>query len=230
MPIPTLSQVWFWAFTVICAGAGAFIGAYLKEKAKNFATREDFEGLKKQTQELTNATKEIEAKIEDQVWNRQRQWEMKRDALVKGIQALERADEALMNLGTASSPEGRELMAGEAEWQVLKAERAAACNEAINGFDHERILIDLVCGTQCREIFRGASKAIRAGVTDLLRGKANSYGEVTPEVHRYLVTAYRVAREEVGVDGEPITPQSSEASAASTPVTQATESGRPKNR
>jgi len=46
MPIPTLSQVWFWTFTTIFAGAGAYFGAYLKQKGKSLATKEDFDGLK----------------------------------------------------------------------------------------------------------------------------------------------------------------------------------------
>src|ERR1700733_10960347 len=75
---------------------GSFIGSYSKKKGENLATKEDFRELKAQTAELRQATKEIESKIEDQVWDRQRQWELKRDAVLGVIQALSATEDALM--------------------------------------------------------------------------------------------------------------------------------------
>jgi hypothetical protein len=93
--MPTLSQFQFWIFTVLCAGLGGYLGAYLKKKGENTATKEDFNDLKEQTRELTRATKEIEAKIDDQVWNRQRQWEMKKDIFIEATRIVAKADETL---------------------------------------------------------------------------------------------------------------------------------------
>ena len=81
--------------TLLSAGIGAYIGAYLKEKGKNTATKEDFNDLKEQTRQLTHATKEIETKIDDQVWNRQRQWEMKKEIFIEATRIAAKADETL---------------------------------------------------------------------------------------------------------------------------------------
>jgi hypothetical protein len=51
--------------TVVVAGGGAYLGSYLKKKGENWATKED-------VKELTRITKEIEAKITNEVWHQQR--------------------------------------------------------------------------------------------------------------------------------------------------------------
>ena len=48
----------------------------------------------KQVEAVTASTKEIEAKIDNQVWSGQRQWELKRDALLATVSALRRAHNA----------------------------------------------------------------------------------------------------------------------------------------
>ena len=81
--------------SILSAGVGAYVGAYLKKKGENNATKEDFNDLKEQTRQLTHATKEIEAKIDDQVWNRQRQWEMKKEIFIEATRVVAKADETL---------------------------------------------------------------------------------------------------------------------------------------
>lgn len=67
---------------------GSYFSPYLRKRAENLATHDDLDKLIKQMEAVTEATKAIESRIDEQVWNKQRQWEMKRDALVKGLQAL----------------------------------------------------------------------------------------------------------------------------------------------
>lgn len=48
---------------------GAWLGAYFKKKGENYATHEDLGKLVKQMEAVTTATKQIEAKISDEVWD-----------------------------------------------------------------------------------------------------------------------------------------------------------------
>jgi hypothetical protein len=87
-----------WAFTLVTfasAGAGAYLGGYLKKKGENLATHEDVDKLKEQVRVVTTTTKEIEAKISNEVWDRQKRWELKRDVLFEGTKRLSEVDEAL---------------------------------------------------------------------------------------------------------------------------------------
>lgn len=74
---------------------GSFLGAYLKKKGENLATHEDVGKLVDQMTAITQATKTIESSISDKSWDRQKQWELKRDAVFAVMQALGKADETL---------------------------------------------------------------------------------------------------------------------------------------
>ncbi|MGO8985352.1 MAG: hypothetical protein ACLPHI_12110 [Terriglobales bacterium] len=76
----------------LSAGAGAFIGSYLMKKGENLATHEDINKLVDQVKSVTQATKEIEAKISGELWDRQRHWEAKRDALLSAVKSLSSVD------------------------------------------------------------------------------------------------------------------------------------------
>jgi hypothetical protein len=80
--------------SLITAGAGAYIGSYLKKRAENLATKDDFNDLKAQTAALTQTAKQIEAKISDEVWASQRQFEMKQDGAFKALKAYHRFRDA----------------------------------------------------------------------------------------------------------------------------------------
>jgi hypothetical protein len=58
-------RVWITALAgLLCAGLGAFLGAYLKKKADNLATAEDFRGLLEQVKLQTKATEEIRTEMQ----------------------------------------------------------------------------------------------------------------------------------------------------------------------
>src|SRR5664280_2382186 len=82
----------------ISAGAGAYLGGYLKKKGENLATHEDIEKLKEQVRVVTTTTKEIEAKISDEVWNRQKRWELKREVLFEASKRLAQVEDQLMRI------------------------------------------------------------------------------------------------------------------------------------
>lgn len=74
--------------SAIAAGLGAYVGAYLRKKGENLATHEDIEKLVEQVRSVTQATKEIEAKISNEMWHRQRQWELRRDVIFEAARHL----------------------------------------------------------------------------------------------------------------------------------------------
>jgi hypothetical protein len=59
------------AVMALASGIGAYVGSYLKRKAENLATHEDIVKLVDQVSAVTTATKQIEARISDEVWQRQ---------------------------------------------------------------------------------------------------------------------------------------------------------------
>ncbi len=206
MPLPTLSDLWFWVMTAIVAGAGAYFGAYLKKRGENLATKEGLNDLIVQTAELTKTTKEIEASVSGRMWNQQRHWEMKRDALVSIMQALENVDDATISVFDVFE---RAANAGDGEtesWKSIKQQRKLEFHAAINKFDRERILLNIVCSENTIRATRMASILYRTKADDLFKGLITSYrgpyGQMAEEFQRTVMGLYDVARQELGVNAE----------------------------
>ncbi len=73
-----------------------FIRSYSEEKAKNLATKEDIA-------QITKVQEEIKAEISDDVWGRQRQWELRRDVVIESVRALADLDGAVREFAVAWS-------------------------------------------------------------------------------------------------------------------------------
>ena len=88
---------------------GAFLNSYSKTKGKNLATHEDIDKLVDEVRAVTTATKQIEAKISNEVWDRQKRWELTRDAVLQTLKALSEVrepgtDGAFPNVLEAAGP------------------------------------------------------------------------------------------------------------------------------
>lgn len=121
----SVEQLLTWVLTTLVgAFVGSFLAGYFKKKGENIATKEDFKDLKEQTRQLTQTTKEIETKLEDQVWNRQRQWEMKKEIFIEATRLVAKADEMLARTVSAYL-NGRAIREGidqcEEYWYELAA-------------------------------------------------------------------------------------------------------------
>ncbi len=79
----------------IVSGAGAYLGSYLGKKGENLATHEDIDKLVDQVGALTKTSKEIEAKISSDMWDRQKRWELKRDVLFEARKQVALAQDKL---------------------------------------------------------------------------------------------------------------------------------------
>ena len=65
-----------WILSVSLSVAAGYITGYVRKKGENRAIHEDFKNVLEQVKETTRATKEIENKVSDAAWDRQRRWEL----------------------------------------------------------------------------------------------------------------------------------------------------------
>lgn len=56
-----------------------FFSAYVSEKGRRLATRQDIENVITEVRRVTSETEQIKAQISGDLWNRQMQWNQKRD-------------------------------------------------------------------------------------------------------------------------------------------------------
>jgi hypothetical protein len=94
--------IWlFYPGLFVASLIGAAVGAYFKRRAENLATHDDLDKLVAQMAAVTGTTENIKAAISDDVWDRQKQWEMKRDAALEAVRAMKELELELLGLRSA---------------------------------------------------------------------------------------------------------------------------------
>ena len=68
---------WATILVVVFTFAGGFLGAYLKRKGENLATKEDYDSLLKQVKQTTSATESIKVDLAKGNWLHQQSWYLK---------------------------------------------------------------------------------------------------------------------------------------------------------
>src|ERR1035437_4359230 len=76
----------------------SYLSGYGKEKGKNLATHEDIETILHHLRSSTKATEEIKMQISSEAWDRQRQWELKREATFGAAKSLSDMNNAISAL------------------------------------------------------------------------------------------------------------------------------------
>ena len=161
--------------TFVGAFIGSFLGGYLKKKGENFATHEDIEKLVEQVQAVTKATKEIEAKISSDVWDRQKRWEMKRDVLFSAGKAFAAADDALLSFGSVF------LHKQEPVNEALNEARSKSSRrwlDACAKFDETRLLVAVVCNRETKEAFDSLAAVTSAMSLNITKSKRGNLQQV----------------------------------------------------
>lgn len=73
-----MSFFWGMLITAICAAGAAYLGSYLRERGKNYATKQDFDGLLDQVRKTTEATSQIKSQIDHADWLKREATSIKR--------------------------------------------------------------------------------------------------------------------------------------------------------
>jgi hypothetical protein len=202
----------------LSAGAGAFVGSYLKKKGENLATKEDLKNLVEQMSAVTKATKEIESKISGELWDRQKRWEVQKEAIL----------ESLKGLGAAEGLLGKMLYAFRTyptTSDVDAAKREEAQNEfltAIQSFWRSKLTTEIVCGQRISDQLDLLDN-LMGRIRD--RGRQRQFGEawtLMEEINTGNRNLRSIIREELRFEIN-LRPQSNVSSAAPSPGSQAPE-------
>jgi hypothetical protein len=173
----------------IGAGGGAYFGSYLKKKGGNLATHEDISKLVDQMRAVTQATKEIEAKISNDVWERQRKWEIKREALFEAMKELAGVDYSLAMLD-ASFLEGRISVEPNSLHFIMTREQAIELwNRALLNFNRAKVLAFLVCGGEVKKAFETVARSIATYADEAIWNKKTSLPKPMLVEHMNALTA-----------------------------------------
>jgi hypothetical protein len=200
--MPTVLNAVVWLLSVICAlFIGGFLKSYMLKKGENLATHEDIEKLVDQVRAVTTATKEIEAKISGEVWDRQKRWELKRDVLLQAARRMADIQKAMIRLETLLKVETDYAKKGESS--DLSQQRTEALSEwrsATSAADETALLLGVVCGKQAAELFNSLNSIGEAVVKKILEKDTSAYRESVAEISRRAGLVRDLIRSELGTD------------------------------
>jgi hypothetical protein len=202
---------------LISAGVGAYLGAYLNEKGKNFARREDMDKITAEVQAVTRTTEAIKADISGGLWDRQKQWEMKKEVLFEASKSVASVEERIARVQAVLTAAKDRI--GQPDWMDAWHDALIEWREVISDFERTLGLVNVVCSLETNIEFLKL-RSVAASMTDGLAKKdPNVYDKRSPELSEAAIRVRFAIRKELGVPAL----QSTESSAAPTPVKQAPE-------
>jgi hypothetical protein len=137
---------------VCILGLGIYLTAYLRKKAQSLATREEFKDLQKQTAELTRTTKEIEAAISGELWNKQRQWELRRDVFFRIMKRISAAFDALKDLDNLLQTELKTPSVMTEFWRDKTIRANAKWFRTLAALHESQLFAGVTCGKRVVEV------------------------------------------------------------------------------
>ena len=160
-----------WAFWLLTAVV-AYIGSYASEKGKRRAAKEDSEQLRHELARNTHAVKEIEAKVNSDVWDRQWRLNQKRDAYARVIEGLSEleftvgAQYGLRDSGFVADQELLSALEDRMKVLMLELERSRAVAkiyvsaEAVKAIEEFEVMAKRCDGMESLQVFRKAIEAL----------------------------------------------------------------------
>jgi hypothetical protein len=177
--------------SLVFAGIGLYIKTYVTKKAENLATREDVAAI-------TQTTKSIEAKISDEFWNKQRQWELKRDVLFQAAVRLAEIDSTLLDQFSIGQ------LVKDMKVKDVSAEQSEAhdrWSKATRALDETILLVGIVCGTETMMAIKNFRSVAYGLIVKLFEDKdAGAYSNSKDRYNKNLEAARGAIRKELGIE------------------------------
>ena len=176
----------------------AYFGGYLTKKGENLATHEDIDKLVDQVRAVTQTTKEIETKISDQVWDRQKRWELKREVIFEATRALAGIEDALVNLHSLTQVEKKE---NDITWVKARLDKISKWTKAYSIFEEANLLVMAVCSREAGQAFLNYG-GFMVGIALPIANDNDSeiYNKKRDEHNKKHLELQNVIRKELGID------------------------------
>lgn len=159
----------------------------MKKKGENLATREDIDNLLDQVRAVTTTTKEIEARISNEVWDRQKRWELKRDTLIEAARKLGEVMTALGELHAAYFADRDAILKGEPghiDIRIKKAEDWARVSTEFSG--STVLLVGMICGDELGRLLNGFASISRKIAIEITGGNPGAFVQAQQEYRAKL--------------------------------------------
>jgi len=190
-----------WGLATVIGILIGYLAGYAKKKGENKAMHEDIEKVVEQISAVTTATKNIEAKISSDVWDRQKKWELKREVLFDATKRIADIEDALLSLDSVLQLERKGQKEGPV-WAETRYEKMMKWGRASTALDETKLLVAIVCNNETKEAFEAYGSFALQIATKISPGKDwEIYLKSTPELLKKNLAVRSAVRKELGLDG-----------------------------
>ncbi len=175
--------------------------AYASKKGENLATHEDIEKIVDQVAAVTKTQEEIKASISDEVWSRQRQWELKREVLLNALEQVSQARIAVILVNSVYQV--RQGKSSEELVPYMKLQDSAVDKYSIAGDLLEKavIQVEAVCSTDMAKQLEDLAKIFRTVLHHVLDERnPGEVAKLTKIIKEHIPVLINLIRSELGVD------------------------------
>jgi hypothetical protein len=137
--------------------------------------------------------------ISDKVWDRQKRWEVKREALFGATKDLGELEDALTNLDSTFKAAKLNAIPG-ADWSIRKAEAAKRWTDASNNYHRTNLLVVLVCSKEVEMAFDQIDMFFASAATTIFNQDTEYFTKSIPERLAKLDILKKAIRKELEID------------------------------
>jgi hypothetical protein len=189
-------------FLIVGAALAAYFGAYFKRRGEDKAVKDGFKDVLKQTRETTDATKRIEARIDDEVWDRQQRWQMKKDMFFEAVKKISAAKDKLTNLYSIYQTYRAGLSSETDERKEKRIKAYSDFNDAIEGVEEAAMLIDLVCEDELKRAVYELGTFMRRSAAKISDGQTQAFIASLQEFQKLINTMNEAMRKEINLKSQ----------------------------
>ena len=192
-----------WALGIFVTGLGGFLAGYLKKKGENLAKKEDLDDLVKEVHAVTTTTKQIEAKISNEMWDRQKRWELKRDVVFDAARNIGATYDTLNAMWACHALPEDPTKVGQLEYELMrsenKAKAAVAWGTASTSYDTTIGLVTITCSQELAMGLRELMIFMRR-LAQKIPENPKHYSDSLEEYVKRSRSVEALLRKELGVD------------------------------
>jgi hypothetical protein len=185
---------------ILIGGFVGYMNGYMRKKAENRAIHEDFQAVLAELKETTHATKEIEAKISDEVWNRQRKWEIKKEALFDATRGLVDFNNALIQLSSIDQAKKAHPHIPADVWLLQENQVMKTVMEATSSLQQITLLLSVTVGREVLIVFSKTDNILKDMSSKMGSGDFEGARALIDPMRKSMNDLIANIRAELGVD------------------------------
>jgi len=192
---------WMFPTLTFLAGlAGGIFGGYLSKWGEIRAVHKQLDDVIKDTREIREATARVEATVSLELWDKQKRWEVRKEALFDVINELANISYALTRLTSSHESAKQYGQPNNAFWLQQKTEAITNWTKASLSYDRAILLAMLVSGAESRPLLSLVNTLMGRAGKDVVNNDLDHLSKIEPQIVSGVKSLIEIFRKELRLE------------------------------